>query len=473
MSKQPILPGPAPAHGFPFLAVVFLITAIFGCSIYANLSYAVDSMARRDYSYFPPFEPNINGNWNHHLGAEYLNIASAMDAGKGFANPFNTLESGPTAWMPPVLPAILAGLLWVCDGDRDLVMGVVIFLQVFVLIGTGVLVLVLVQQTCTRLWTGVAAVIFFLGVLSEFHQWFQFTHDSWLVLLVLDLLLAGLCLCKPLHRWRTAVGWGLFGGVCALINPIVALAWGLFSMLFGWRQRNWSRLGVAVLAAGFALTPWIVRNYLVFGRFLPVKSNLAYELYQSQCLQPDGLLQSSAFAIHPYGSGGRERQEYKTLGEIAFLDRKREQFWQSVSANPADFLKRVGDRFLGATLWYVPFDRPKVIKRPWDFWVSRLTHPLPFLGMLVLVLSAFWQRLHWVQVAVIGVYLLYLLPYIGVSYYDRYAMPLLGVKVLLVICALDRLLSLRSNGRTNSALQGLSPLSARTGSNGRPVLVKA
>jgi hypothetical protein len=42
---------------------------------------------------------------------------------------------------------------------------------------------------------------------------------------------------------------------------------------------------------------------------------------------------------------------------------------------------------------------------------------------------------------VIGVYLLYLLPYIAVSYYERYAVPLLGAKVLLVTWAADRLAS--------------------------------
>jgi hypothetical protein len=45
---------------------------------------------------------------------------------------------------------------------------------------------------------------------------------------------------------------------------------------------------------------------------------------------------------------------------------------------------------------------------------------------------------------VLGLYALYLLPYIVVSYYERYAMPLLGVKVLLVLWAVDRLISWRS-----------------------------
>lgn len=46
------------------------------------------------------------------------------------------------------------------------------------------------------------------------------------------------------------------------------------------------------------------------------------------------------------------------------------------------------------------------------------------------------------QWLVMGVYLLYLLPYIAISYYERYALPLLGVKALVVIWAADRLLVL-------------------------------
>jgi hypothetical protein len=444
MSEQPSLPGPALARGFPFPAVVFLITAIFCSSIYANLSYAVDEKNKAAYGYFPPFKANINGNSNDHLGAEYFNIARSLYAGKGFANPFTNLESGSTAWMPPVLPTLLAGLLWVCDGDNDLVMTVVIFFQVFVLIGTGVLVSVLVRQTCTRLWTGFAAVIFFLGVLTDFHQWFQFTHDSWLVLLALNLLLAGLCWWRPLQHWWTAASWGLFGGTCALINPLVALAWGLFTVLVGWRQRNWSRLGIAVLAAGITVTPWTVRNYLAFGRLIPVKPNLAYELYQSQCCQVDGLIQISTFVRHHPNSpeAWRERLEYKTIGEMAYIDRKRELFWQAVRADPLDFLERLTDRFLGATLWYEPVYRPDKTGRPWVLWLSRLSHPLPFLAVLGLIGMAFVKQLHWAQWAAIGIYLVYLSPYVAVSYYDRYAAPLLAVKVLLVLWVIDHVLAL-------------------------------
>src|SRR5206468_2540010 len=127
--------------------------------------------------------------------------------------------------------------------------------------------------------------------------------------------------------------------------------WGVLSLGVAVRQRAGARVAVAGLVAGLALAPWTVRNYWVFGRLIPVKSNLAYELYQSECLQSDGLLQLTTFHLHPYARASRERQEYKALGETAFLDRKREAFWRSVRADPEDYLERVASRFLGATLW--------------------------------------------------------------------------------------------------------------------------
>ena len=88
------------------------MAVVIACSVYANLSFALTD--RASYQYFPPFKKYVNRNDNRHLGAEYLNIAKAMVDGDGFANPFHE-KTGPTAWMPPVLPAILAVLWWACD----------------------------------------------------------------------------------------------------------------------------------------------------------------------------------------------------------------------------------------------------------------------------------------------------------------------------------------------------------------------
>jgi len=432
----------------PRHVAIGLAAAVFACSIYANLSFLVKAPA--DYRFFPPFKRHVNANSNTNLGAEYFNIARSLWAGEGFAHPFDK-PTGPTAWQGPVLPVILAGLLWVCDGSRMGVTVVVVFLQDLVLIGTGFLVVALAQKT-TRFAPGIVAGAFFLGLLCHFQLCFQHTTDCWLVLLGIDLQIAGLCWIWmwPLANKTAAAAWGLFGGLCALTTPVLGFTWGISSFLAACRHRSWSRLALAALVAGLVLTPWTVRNYVVFGRFIPVKSNAAYELYQSQCLQKGGLLEVTTFRFHPHTSTHRERKDYDALGEIAFLDRKREQFWQAVGGDPQNFIERVADRLLGALLWFEPFNRAQ--EPGWLVWLHRLLHPLPFLALLVVVFPGIAARLHWVQWAVLGVYLLYLLPYIAVSYYERYAVPLLGVKVLLVLWGADRLLSFWSAARTKGVL---------------------
>ncbi len=440
MIAQPNAPTPVLTRRFPLLAVVALMVVVFAASIYANLSFAVTN--KRDFEYFPPFKPYHDGNMNRHLGAEYYSIASSIVAGDGFSSPFQERKTGPTAWMPPLLTYLLAGLIWATGNDKDAVMAVMIFFQVYTIVMTGIIVLVLVWQTSHRRLAVWFATLVFLGALAyEFHACFQMTHDSWFVLFAVDLLVAAFCWFRPLGRLSVTVGWGILGGFCALVNPIVALVWGVLSLIVAVQQRAWTRFGVAALVSLVVIAPWTVRNFLVFGRLIPVKSNLAYELYQSQCLQPDGLIQQKTFDSHPYGNAGRERQEYKRLGEMAFLDRKRELFWQSVRADPLEFIDRVACRLLGTTLWYVPFNRTDPTLRPKSFWASRLIHPLPFLALLVLAGSSIWVPLHRSQWAVMAVYLLYLSPYIAASWYDRYGLALLGVKVLLVIWVVVRLLS--------------------------------
>jgi hypothetical protein len=427
---------PRPALLRPALAIAAVVVA---CMIYANLSFAVSHP--NDYRYFPPFRPGVNRNMNWELGHEYFNIARSLAAGEGFANPFPG-RTGPTAWMPPVLPLILAGLWWACGGNRAAVLVIVLVVQALALIGTGLLTLVIARESTRRVGPGCVAAVFIAALLINFRDCFQANADRWITLLLLDLLIVGFTWGRPPYRRRSAACWGFFGGVCALTSPVLAFTWGVLSVAIGLRQRAWTHLLLMLLAAAVTLAPWTVRNYLVFGRLIPVKSNLPYELYQSHCLQPDGILQARTLGLHPGQRGSRERRAYDALGETAYLDRKAEQFRAAVAADPLDFLDRVAERFLGATLWYAPIDRSPTDNAPWWLLVQRLAHPWPFVGLVVLVLVGILESLPRVTWIVIAVYLLYLTPYIGASYYERYAFPLLAAKVLLVVWALDRLVSL-------------------------------
>src|SRR5262249_17970594 len=154
-------------------------------------------------------------------------------------------------------------------GNRDAVMAVVIVLQIVALIVTGLFVVALARQTAPRVGSAAVAALFVLGVVSHFMWWFQRTHDSWLVLLSLDGLVAGAWGWRPLARWRPAAGWGLLGGFSALVSPVVGFTWAALSMAVAGHCRAWRRLAGAALVAGLTLTPWAVRNGLVFGRLIP------------------------------------------------------------------------------------------------------------------------------------------------------------------------------------------------------------
>ena len=228
----------------------------------------------------------------------------------------------------------------------------------------------------------------------------------------MDLLIIGLVWFRPMNNWKSATGWGLVGGLFALVDPIVGLTWGVLTSMIAGRDRGSRfRLGCAIMAAGVTLMPWTVRNYLVFDRLIPVKSNIAYELYQSQCLQPDGLLRTSTFRSHPIAN--REaRRDYATLGEITYLAQKGDEFRQAVRADPVEFLDRMWSRLLGGTIWYVPVESDEEIKRPWAFWMSRIVHPLPFVGWLILALAAARGHVRPALKMVMAIYGVYLLLYL-------------------------------------------------------------
>src|SRR5437899_707158 len=81
----------------------------------------------------------LHGKLTANLHGEYFNIARALFAGRGFADPFGA-PTGPTAWQAPLLPGLEAAALWMSGGSSAAVVRVLVVLHVSVLILTGLLV---------------------------------------------------------------------------------------------------------------------------------------------------------------------------------------------------------------------------------------------------------------------------------------------------------------------------------------------
>ena len=97
----------------------------------------------------------------------------------------------------------------------------------------------------------------------------------------------------PPGATSTAVGCGVFGGVAALCSPVAGLTWAVMTVVRWFPRKcssSWVRgetirqckpLAIAALCSIVTITPWMVRNRLVMGKWTPIKSNGDYEIWQA------------------------------------------------------------------------------------------------------------------------------------------------------------------------------------------------
>lgn len=444
MSAGPMTAEPV-RHRADLGAMAVVAAAVLLTSAYAN--YARATGDRGWLAFVPPFRAGLDANMVDHLGGEYGSIARALVEGRGFADPFNE-PTGPTAWMPPVLPYLQAALLALV-GEKATVVAVVL-LQDFALVVAG--------WVAIRGVGGgrpfVVAATYLALTWYHFSACYQITHDCWLILLLLSLMvaLAG-------RLWdrgpslRLAVGWGAFGGLAALTGPVLGLVWGTITLTLAIAHRRASWLALSAVVALLVVSPWVARNYQVLGRFIPVKSNLAFEWYQSNKLEPDGVLRFETGATHPYRGSGEERIRYKELGEIRYLDEYRSKAMRALSGDPVGYLARVGSRLLAATVIYFPFqaDESGV-----GLWLSYAIHPLPFYGLMAMIFLGQWRSDRRKVVAVIS-YVTYLFPYMMVAYYERYSVPLIGLQAMFCCWGWEAILSASRWSKARSAVDGVGP----------------
>ena len=365
---------------------------------------------------------------NAHLGAEYYNIARAVAEGRGFSDPF-VVESGPTAWMPPLLVWLQSGLIYACGGDRFWVMVIVVILKSIVLACCATAVIVQSWRV-KHGWLAFSVLTFFL--FAEFFACFSFTHDGWIILAGITSTLFGLVwldrrlAAGPLSI-ATAVGWGILGGLVAYSSPVAGFTWAVGTTVCLARSATMCWL-VAALTSVLVITPWAIRNQLVLGKFVPMKSNVYFEFDQSQVLDSDGLLDWETMSAHPYHAGP-EQDAYVEMGEIDYLQTKQERFLNSVKSNPGMFAQKVKNRLIGATIWPAGFSG---FMNP----LRWLIYPWPAFAVIYLLI---WGRpLSRLQRYTILIYAAYLTPYVVCSYYPRYGFPLFAVKVLLTYWLLDQ-----------------------------------
>jgi hypothetical protein len=142
-------------------------------------------------------------------------------------------------------------------------------------------------------------------------------------------------------------------GLVLMTNPGPAsvlpflLAWLLYRVLKPDPEhpRHTSELAKPALAVALALlccVPWTLRNYVVFHRFIPLRSGLPFELYIGNNENYD----QRRSGLPPAITFEREVLRYLKMGEMPFMDEEKRKAFAFIAAHPRVELTLSTKRFV-------------------------------------------------------------------------------------------------------------------------------
>jgi 4-amino-4-deoxy-L-arabinose transferase-like glycosyltransferase len=304
------------------------------------------------------------------FGYEMGRVAQALATGHGYADPF-TGHTGPTTWVPPLYPLLLAAVFKVFGIYTLRSAWVILAINSFFSALTTLTTYEIAARCFNRrvaVWSAWIWALYPAAMQYAVRWVWDMTFSTWLLSLILVLALRMRRIGeapsdtnqdpRSSDDGRTKRRWLIFGllwGILALSNPSLLLflpACGLW-ILQGTHQVR-KQLAFASLAAFMFLlciSPWIIRNALVFHRFIPMRANFGAELYLGNGPGAMGFLMEYN---HPYEAPDQMRL-YKQLGEVDYAKMRGRMARNYIASDPALFVRNS-------------------LKRVYFFWVS-VPHP--------------------------------------------------------------------------------------------------
>ncbi len=276
------------------------------------------------------------------------NIAYSLAQGKGFSSVFRA-DTGPTAWLAPVYPLLLAGIFKIFGSFTTAAFFAAVSLNILfssaacvpVFFGGKRIGGLSVASLAAWLWA-----LFPNAIMMPF-EWIWDTSLS--ALLAATILWATLALAESdrVLNWCSS---GLLWGFALMTNPALGA---LLPFLLGWlayravdeRRQHWNRIALATGVAILCCVPWTVRNYTAFHRFIPLRSNLPFELW----LGSNDIFDEHALNGRKVITRTEETRRYAQLGETAYMQEKWQLAISFVASHPALELRLTRRKF--AAFW--------------------------------------------------------------------------------------------------------------------------
>jgi 4-amino-4-deoxy-L-arabinose transferase-like glycosyltransferase len=268
--------------------------------------------------------------WGH----ESACLAQSLVDGHGYGDPWGK-GSGPSSWLTPPFPALLAGLLALFGGLNLATALALCVLQSIASAATCVLLVVLGRELAAERAGRLAGWMFAFYPLAIANS-VQLVWDTTFVALALTAFLLALVRLQP--TTSSSVNTGLAYGALLFLNPAPlalapAVAWWI------WKRAGDSRVALHHVAsfalAAFAVCfPWMLRNASVLGAF-SLRPNFGVEMRIGNHDDANGHPMPTQY--HP-SHVAAEFELYQELGEVEYASENMQRACTWIAAHPAEFL---------------------------------------------------------------------------------------------------------------------------------------
>jgi hypothetical protein len=416
-----------------FLKAATSLTLILLIALGARVAYAwnQERQMRADLVGLVPF---LN---------ETGNIAFSLAKGHGFSSPY-WQQTGPTAWLTPVYPALVAAIFKIFGIHTPHSFFAIVFLNILFSTATCVPLYYIGKRVGGLGVAGGAAWLWaiFPNAIMIPYQW---VWDTSLAALLMATILWATLELADTQSVREWCGYGVLWGFALMTNPSLG---SLFPLLLGWAAyRAWqkgqlhqSRPLLACAIAVLCCMPWTVRNYLAFHRFIPLRSNLPFELWLGNNEQFDEQSQ----VVPPSDPERAEISRYVHMGETAFMQDKWEKATAFMRAHPRLEITLFARRFVAT---WTGLEKPFAGLRDTDSPLVRLvliSNALAALGALCGILALLRSQSIYAFPLAVGP-ILYPLIYYVTHTSLRYRHPIDPALLLLLAIAIAAVLPNRNN----------------------------
>jgi hypothetical protein len=353
----------------------------------------------------PNFEDLMDADHIH--AWEPGNMARSLVAGRGFGSTLDSTQ--PSAMMSPVYPLIVAVDFRIFGVHTAHSILAIHAFDCLINSLACIPIFLLARRSFgerTALWAGWAWVFSPYGIyFSAAMAWslhLLLLCLCWLLYLALDL--------EQSPRLGLWAGFGVLAGFAGLTEPSILAVIPFLLLLAAGRLacagRRWLLPGVvASLTLAAVISPWLIRNAMVFHRFIPMRDNMGLELWMGN----NGYdLRWTSDDLHPLHDA-QEMADYNSMGELAYMNYKMEQARAFIHANPAWYARMCVRRALYIWTGYWSFDRDYLAQEPMDPANIPFATGLTLLGIAGLVLA--WRRNKFDAMRYAGVMFLFPLMY--------------------------------------------------------------